>query len=193
MSDEIDRIKADLHRLNCHIVAERNDEVRHMLQRSRLERERAEAQVKLMDAVIAACVAPVMVAPKEPAIQIGPANMTQQNGSNGQNGYRITLAAAKMPSLRLPPLPEISPPIPAKSRKPEGLPSIAKMIMAALENAAKHGQAGLKPGELTKFVRQTWWPEVRGEIVCSTAWHLAKAGKLAKDGAIYKLNGSHPA
>jgi hypothetical protein len=49
-SDEIAKLKAELHSLNCRIQAERNDEIRHALNRTRLENERAQALVKLMDA-----------------------------------------------------------------------------------------------------------------------------------------------
>jgi hypothetical protein len=118
---------------------------------------------------------------------LGPANTTQQNG------YRITLGAAKMPLLRLPPLPpsaEVLPPIPAKSRKPDGLPSVAKMILAALEEAAADGHDGLRPCDMAEFVRTTWWRDVQTKVVNTTAWQMARDGKLVKDGALYKLNGA---
>jgi hypothetical protein len=57
-SDEIAKLKAELHSLNCHIQAERNDEVRHGLQRIRLENERAALLVKLIDAQIASVTVP---------------------------------------------------------------------------------------------------------------------------------------
>jgi hypothetical protein len=47
-ADEIAKLKVDLHMLDCTIQAERNDEVRHGLQRGRLEAERAKLLVKIM-------------------------------------------------------------------------------------------------------------------------------------------------
>jgi hypothetical protein len=63
MTDEIAKLKAELHALDCHIQAERNDEVRHALRRGRLEAERAQTLVKLMDAVTALKNAP----PQQPS------------------------------------------------------------------------------------------------------------------------------
>ena len=67
-SDEIVKLKAELHSLNCHIQAERNDEVRHGLQRIRLENERAGLLVKLIDAQVASvAVSPAHLEP-QPAV-----------------------------------------------------------------------------------------------------------------------------
>ena len=60
--DEIDKLKAELHSLNCRIQAERNDEIRHALNRTRLENERARALVALMDAQAALAAIPPVAA-----------------------------------------------------------------------------------------------------------------------------------
>jgi hypothetical protein len=62
MSDDIAQLKAELHMLDCNIQAERNDEVRHGLQRGRLEAERAKLLVKMME-VMAVPVAPLVATP----------------------------------------------------------------------------------------------------------------------------------
>jgi hypothetical protein len=174
-------LKTALENLNRQCQLARDNELRYAVQRSRLEAERA---VVLAEAV--AALQDKASEPSGPASQIGP--VTAQ-----QNGYRISIAAAKMPLLRLPPLPssaEVSTPsIPAKSCKPAGLPSVAKMIVAVLEDAAKDGYHGLRPCDLAEVVRKTWWRDVQTKVVNTTAWQMARDGKLAKDGALYKLNG----
>ena len=64
-TDEVGKLKAELHSVNCRIQAERNDEIRHALNRTRLENERAQTLVKLMDALAAFAALPV-VAPELP-------------------------------------------------------------------------------------------------------------------------------
>jgi hypothetical protein len=49
MSDVVARMKEELRLLDCRIQAERNDEVRHGLQRGRLEAERAQLLLKIME------------------------------------------------------------------------------------------------------------------------------------------------
>jgi hypothetical protein len=44
-------MKEDLRQLECAIAAERNDEVRHGLQRGRLEAERAQLLVRMLETV----------------------------------------------------------------------------------------------------------------------------------------------
>jgi len=78
-ADNVDRLKAELHSLNCHIQAERNDEVRHGLQRIRLENERAALLVKLIDAQIASVIVPPpVVAPELPPPLPMPAHAVEQ-------------------------------------------------------------------------------------------------------------------
>jgi hypothetical protein len=81
---------------------------------------------------------------------------------------------------------------PDSAKKPRGLPSIAQMITTALEDAAKQGHDGLRPCDMAEFVRTTWWRDVQTKVVNTTAWQMAKAGKLAKDGNCYRLNGHNP-
>ena len=63
MSDEVMKIKAELQILNGRVQAERNDEVRHGLQRGRLEAERTQLLVKLIEAMAPAATAPAVVSP----------------------------------------------------------------------------------------------------------------------------------
>jgi hypothetical protein len=72
MSD-IARLKDELHTLSCHIQAERNEEARHGLMRIRMERERTEIMVKLIDAYGAAVTPADLVAHEPPPEKPTPA------------------------------------------------------------------------------------------------------------------------
>ena len=71
--------------------------------------------------------------------------------------------------------------------KPAGLPSVAKMIIGALEDAIKRGQTGLVSRDLTAYVRGNYWSEAPSSDVCNSAWHMVQSGKLVKEGDTYKL------
>ena len=67
MPDPITDLKAELQLLSGRIQAERNDEVRHGLQRGRLEAERFALLVKMMEAMTADVAQPAV--PAQPAIE----------------------------------------------------------------------------------------------------------------------------
>ena len=69
--------------------------------------------------------------------------------------------------------------------KPDGLPSMSAMIIAALKEAGK----AKKPVEITDYVRKRWWPTVSANTVGTAAWHLAKLGRLTLHDGYYGLNG----
>jgi hypothetical protein len=72
---------------------------------------------------------------------------------------------------------------PKVDRKPEGLPPMPEMITTAIRVAGR----GLEPREMTAFIRQKWWPNVKGESVSPIAWRMARQGQLKKDGSFYRL------
>ena len=80
-------------------------------------------------------------------------------------------------------------PLPAKKqkvlleRKPEGIPPMTEMITTALKVAGR----GLEPREMTEFIREKWWPHVKGESVSPIAWRMARLGQLKKEGSVYML------
>jgi hypothetical protein len=76
---------------------------------------------------------------------------------------------------------------PKMERKPDGIPAMPEMIKAAIKDAVVHGRKGLEPKEMTAFIRQKWWPHVKGESVSPIAWRMVQQGQLKKDGALYKL------
>jgi hypothetical protein len=59
------------------------------------------------------------------------------------------------------------------------------MVVAALSETGKAS----RPVEIADFVRQRWWSTVPTEIINTTVWHMAKAGKLIRRDGYYGLNG----
>jgi hypothetical protein len=71
--------------------------------------------------------------------------------------------------------------------KPPNTPTIARMIVEALKDAAAKGAPGLQPAGMTSYIAKRWWPEVPGVAISPIAWRMWKHGQLQKDGALYRL------
>lgn len=69
--------------------------------------------------------------------------------------------------------------------KPEGLPSIATMIVTVLQEAGK----AKRPVEIADYVRKRWWPTVSTTTVNALVWRMAKEGRLTWQDGRYGLNG----
>ena len=77
---------------------------------------------------------------------------------------------------------------PAKvERKPKGIPTMPDMIKAAISAAVEQGKPGLEPKDITAFIRQKWWPTVKGESVSPITWRMANQGQLKREGSMYLL------
>lgn len=75
-----------------------------------------------------------------------------------------------------------------RTRKPEGLPTMSDMILAALRDARARSSIGMMPAEVTAFIRKNYWPEVLPEAVTPIVWRMWKKDRvLEKDGAHYTL------
>jgi hypothetical protein len=162
MSNDVFQLKDELQILNGRIQAERNDEVRHGLQRGRLEAERTQLLVRLMDA---------MSAPATPSTPAAPPT------------HSVLVSAAPVP-----PVHETTASVSAPGRqrhKPAGLPTIVEMVVGVLEGE----DDGMRPCDITKIARRKWWPGLRLAAVGAAAWKLHGQGRLAKDGHRYRLNG----
>jgi hypothetical protein len=168
MPDEIAKLRTELQILDGRIQAERNDEVRHGLQRGRLEAERAQLLVKMMEAT--AHTAP-------PAVStVGPTSP-----------WRVTL---QMPtpdnvSQPLPKQPAHTPADARRKHKPDGLPSITAMITAVLKETP-----GLRPAEIADLIRKQWWPDLQTPTISTTAWRMVRSGHLTQQDGRYALNGA---
>jgi hypothetical protein len=165
MVDEIARLKAELAELNTKCQLARDNEVRYALQRSRLEAERAQLLVKLVEAT-ATVPAAALAAP-----------------------YRVVMQMpAPAPAAVLRSLPNNPPAHPVDARrkhKPDGLPSITAMITAVLKKTP-----GLRPAEIADFIRKQWWPDLPTPTISTTVWRMVRSGHLTQQDGRYALNGT---
>jgi hypothetical protein len=72
-------------------------------------------------------------------------------------------------------------------RKPDGIPPMTEMITTAIKTGIERGLKGLEPAQMTNFIRNQWWPNVKSESVGPIAWRMAQNGQLKKEGSTYKL------
>jgi len=164
MDDEAAKLKAELAELNAKCQLARDNEVRYALQRSRLETERAQLLVKLVEATTTAVPAAVLAAP-----------------------YRVVL---QMPAPENVPRPLPNPASLVDRRrkhKPDGLPSIAAMITATLKETPN-----LRPTEIADLIRKQWWPDLQTPTISTTAWRMVRSGHLTQQDGRYALNGAGP-
>ena len=181
MVDEIARLKAALVELNTQCQLARDNEVRYALQRGRLEAERAQLLVKLMDVRAALAPTPVPEAASPPYRVIvhepTTASPFDAAGINGAPAVVTTFAdVASVP---------VAGAVSQEGRKgkPPGLPSMTIMVSAALNDAAQRGH-GLTPREVGAFIQQKWWPNAtQPAIRAISGWvcRMAKEGQLTRD------------
>lgn len=106
--DAIVTLKAELDGLNLKCQSARDNEVRYALQRSRLEAERAQLLVKMMDAMVQQASVPSM-----------PYRVVMETGRALPQLQIVKTSLAKQ----------------SKPPKPVGLPAVTDMIEATLKNA----------------------------------------------------------
>jgi hypothetical protein len=49
---------------------------------------------------------------------------------------------------------------------------------------------GLQPKAMAEFIRQKWWPHLKGEAVGPIAWRMLQNKELEKNGDLYALQSS---
>jgi len=72
-----------------------------------------------------------------------------------------------------------------EQRKPTGIPTMADMILAVLQNAEAANEGPLEPKDIVARIRQRWWPDAPNSSVGPTAWRMWKDKRLDKTGAAY--------
>lgn len=72
----------------------------------------------------------------------------------------------------------------ADTRKPPGTPSIPEMIITALSD---HIINVAEPKEITRRIRERWWPEAPTQRISVVVWKMAQEqdGRLKKNGLGY--------
>jgi hypothetical protein len=76
---------------------------------------------------------------------------------------------------------------PPVHKKPPGTPTTNEMILIALRDAHERGLPGLAPKGMSAFIRQKWWPHLKGAAVGSAAWRLYQEKQIRKEGDLYAL------
>jgi hypothetical protein len=74
---------------------------------------------------------------------------------------------------------------PPLHRKPPGTPTTHEMILAALREAESRGERGLAPKDIADFIRQKWWPHLKGSSVGPAAWRMYQDKQIRKEGGLY--------
>jgi hypothetical protein len=164
MVDEITQLKTQLAELNTKCQLARDNEVRFALQRGRLEAERTQLVVKMMEA---------MASQATPT----PATPPEVNASP----YRVVVGSQE-PTSSAPP--RRTPP--RRTPKPEGTPTVTEMVATAIQALGKPS----RPVEITTYINGRWWPGVTTQDVGPVVWRMAQGGRLSHSGGRYGLNGA---
>jgi hypothetical protein len=159
MPDEIVKLKAELEALSLQCQLARDNEIRFALQRTRLETGRMQLMLKIVDAI-----APSARPVAEARSAVFPQPVPGPSGAGNS-------AVAAVPDCE-------------KPLKPEGLPTVAAMVLTVLKDA---GPGGLRPPQVTRVLRTRWWPDIPTERAAQTMYAMAKAGRLRKHGLRYRL------
>jgi hypothetical protein len=172
MTAEIDRLKAELNDMNVKCQLARDNEVRFALQRGRLEAERTQLLVKMIEAM-APTADPVAALP--PSLSPGPYRVTMAP-STDRSCPMLRQAAAAVPATpRLPPL-RARPARKKRSVKPVGIPTTAQMTLTVLQEAG----SWLQTKQITEAIRNRWWPQATSRDIGPGAWRMAQTGQLER-------------
>jgi hypothetical protein len=174
MAEEFTRLREELRVLDGQIQAERNDENRHALHRSRLESERARLLVRMVEALAptatTAAVPPAVASPAPYSIVLSP-RLTCPKGWEVPAAIPVT--------LREPPATRSAG---KRNVKPAGLGTMEEMITAVMQ-----GGAWMRPNAITAAIRARYWKDAPRTAAPSVVWHLAQKGRLEKGDDGYRL------
>jgi hypothetical protein len=169
--DLIRKANLEIGRLNRELVAIHEDEERCKLRRSGIEAQKAEVQLFISQANLVRRLAAQPGDPTVPKVHI-------------ERHCGVGIVRIEKPK---PVTPVSEPEVLARvKRKPDGLPSVASMIVTALRETGKAS----RPSEVADFVRGRWWPAVQTKVVGTMLWQMAQAGKLTHHDGRYGLNGA---
>jgi hypothetical protein len=165
------RALAEIGRLNRELHALHEEEERCKLRRSRLEAQKAAVQHFFDQHQLARRLAAQSDDPARPIVHI-------------ERHCGVGILRVEAP--KEPPQQAVTARATLERRKikPDGLPTIAAMILVALRETGKAS----RPAEITEFVRKRWWAEAPIKTITTTAWQMADAGKLLHHDGRYGLN-----
>ncbi len=166
------RAKADLADLDRKIGVIKSEENRLATQRQGLESDRSRvlAFIEMYQKYAAPLAGAGADRPETP----------KPNGADHPTDGRRRDRVSARNSRRRPPV----------HKKPPGTPTTNEMIFAALCDARERGLPGLAPKGIAAFIRQKWWPHLKGAAVGSAAWRLYQEKQIRKEGDVYALHAS---
>lgn len=166
----IARARADLADFDRRIAVTKAEEDRLATERQRMETERGkvvsfiEMFEKYADDAADDIVTQVQTdAPKSNGAHHAASSIHKNNG------------AARASRKRRPPI----------HRKPTGTPTTHDMILEALRDAESRGLASLAPKDIGAFIKQKWWPHLKGSSIGPAAWRMYKDKEIRKEGDGY--------
>jgi hypothetical protein len=181
MSDDTAKVRAELQILDGRIQAERNDEVRHGLQRGRLEAERAQLLVKLMETMAQPAVPLQPTTPYRVIVHASAREALQP--TERPNAFTVVSLEKPLPATVVPLSSDHASARGVSHHKPAGVPTIPTMILEVLRSA----EVPMKPAEIVSVIRGKWWPNMRSDRVYQSAFRLVRSGQLQRVGDRYRL------
>lgn len=163
------KARSELSRLNGELRELHLEEERCKLKRSRLEGEKTCVQALVDFCELAQRLVQKPSEPANPSFHI-------------EDCHGAKLVIVDKPIGAAAPAPD-----PRQKHKPAGLPTMAEMVLAVLEREIE----GLRPCDIAKAVRQSYWPGAPSAEVGATAWRLAGRGRLERVSGRYKLLNGH--
>ena len=169
----LNKAQLELTRLNRELRELHLEEERCKLKRARLEGDRAKVQaladfcelVRKLDA--------------QPTLAPLPFHIEDMNGAKLIVADRPGVAALRAQTA----LPLAS----AVRHKPDGLPTTAAMVAAAMQEAGKP----VRPLEITDYIRKRWWPEMKTKATCATIARMVQDGKIVGDSGRYRITNAN--
>ena len=169
--DLVRRAQVEIARLNQELRAIHEDEERCELRRSRIGAQKAEVQLFISQRNLALRLAAQPDDLNAPKVWIEKLDC----------GANLVRGEPRKPTPSSPT--ELTE---RRKLKPDGLPTIATMIVTALHEAGKAS----RPVEIAEFVRRRWWANAPIKSITTIAWQMAEEGKLTHHDGRYGLNGA---
>jgi hypothetical protein len=177
-NNAIARAKADLADFDRKIAVTKAEEERLAMERQRWETDRAKVAsfVEMYE----------RYAGPDPD-GTGASAARQQPEASKPNGIDDAAARARVASSTGRNAHRRRPPV---HRKPPGTPTTHEMILAALRDADSRKLGGLAPKDIGSFIKQTWWPHLKGSSIGPAAWRMYQDKQIGKEGGLYVLSPS---
>ena len=170
------RAKADLADLARKIGVIKSEEDRLAGQRQGLESDRS--RVLAFIEMYQKYTAPLSSTGADKGERVQPEHLKPNGVHHTADSKRHDRMSARHSRKRRPPV----------HKKPPGTPTTNEMILVALRDAQERGLPGLAPKGIAAFIRQKWWPHLKGAAVGSAAWRLYQEKQIRKEGDFYALH-----